>query len=306
MATGSMDCAGEFEEMMGSSRTWWLTVVIGLAMAVSARAQFGPPSRGLARRSGRSPVVIMHLAPPAGPMGGVFSFVGPLSDVRSAVVKGHPFSAEVVRDTVEDLADGNRIERTSTGMIARDSAGRTRRVMTLQNIGPWASAGRAPQLVIIDDPVTGKVYTLDRGKNLAIEMRPPPRLNWVRGSGQGPRVLNGSKVEIRTESLGDRKMDGVLVEGTKTIRTIPAGMIGNEKPIVITIERWYSPELQTTVSLKRTDPRFGTTRYELENVRLGEPPESLFEVPSGYTIQPGSGLGAYRRGGDPGSKPDYP
>lgn len=293
--------------MRWGARTW-PAAGLGLVMAVSAQAQFGPRSRAMIRRTRRGPGVIMHLAPPPGPMGGVFSFVGPLSDVRSAVVKGQPFSAEVVRDTVEDLADGNRIERTSTGMIARDSDGRTRRVITLQNIGPWASVGKAPQLVIIDDPVAGKVYALDRGKKVAIAMAPPPRLNWVAGNRRGPRVVNGAQVKTRTESLGEKTIDGVQVEGTETIRTIPAGKIGNEKPIVISVERWYSHDLQTTVLLKRTDPRFGTTTYELKNIRLAEPPESLFEVPSDYSIRSGRSVRAYQRADNTGSRsnPNFP
>jgi hypothetical protein len=293
--------------MKWGAKTWAATAM-GLAMAAGARAQFGPPRRPAGPRAAGP--VILRLAPPAGPMGGVFSFVGPLSDVRSAVVKGQPFSANVVRDTVEQLADGNRIERKSIGMIARDSDGRTRRVITLENIGPWASVGKAPQLVIIDDPVTGKVYTLDAAKRLAVEMAPPPRLNWVAGNHRAARSRDIAQGETKTESLGEKTMEGVLAEGSETIRRIPAGQIGNEKPIVITIERWYSPELQTTIFLKRTDPRFGITTYELQNIDLAEPPESLFEVPSDYTIQKGRVNRGEPRARDAGSgprpSPDFP
>lgn len=278
-------------------------------MASGAQAQFPPPVQVQVPRppGEKPPVMIFHLAPPPGPMGGVFSFVGPLADVSSGVVKGQPFSAEVVRDTVQPLADGNRIVRTSTGMIARDSQGRTRREITLGNIGPWASAGKAPHLVIIDNPVSGKVYTLDGSRKMAIEMTPPPKLNWVRGRRGGSKAFGEFRSDTKTESLGRKKMDGVSVEGTETIRTLPAGAIGNEKPIVITSKRWYSPELETTILLMRTDPRFGTTTYELKNIDLGEPAPSLFEVPSGYTIRSGKVYRAYRharRGSGPG--PDFP
>lgn len=294
--------------MKWDAKTLAVMTAMGLATAVASQAQFVPPRRGLGPRSGAAGPVILRLAPPSGPMGGVFSFVGPLSDVRSAVVKGQPFSAEVERDTVEQLADGNRIKRKSMGMIARDSQGRMRRVITLENIGPWASAGKAPQLVIIDDPVTDKVYTLDQAKKLAVEMAPPPRLNWVTGNHHGARARGAE--ETKTESLGRKMIDGVLAEGTETVRTIPAGQIGNEKPIVITIERWYSPALQTTVFLKRTDPRFGTTTFALKNIDLAEPPESLFEVPSDYTIQTGRGIRRGQDRPDPATglapNPDFP
>jgi len=34
----------------------------------------------------------------------------------------------------------------------------------------------------------------------------------------------------------------------------------------------------------RTDPRFGQTVYQLSNIRRGEQPATLFEVPADYTI----------------------
>jgi hypothetical protein len=40
----------------------------------------------------------------------------------------------------------------------------------------------------------------------------------------------------------------------------PAGAIGNERPIEITYEKWYSKELQLVVMSKHNDPRFGDRR----------------------------------------------
>lgn len=89
------------------------------------------------------------------------------------------------------------------------------------------------------------------------------------------------------ESLGKRTLEGVEAEGTRTTMTIPAGAIGNEQPINIVSERWYSPELQTDVMTKHSDPRFGETTYRLTNITRNEPARTLFEVPSDYTIKEG-------------------
>jgi hypothetical protein len=35
---------------------------------------------------------------------------------------------------------------------------------------------------------------------------------------------------------------------------------------------------------KRSDPRFGETVYRLTNIQRTEPPASLFELPSDYTV----------------------
>ena len=87
------------------------------------------------------------------------------------------------------------------------------------------------------------------------------------------------------EQLGKQFIEGVEAEGTRTTVTIPAGEIGNEKPIAIVSERWYSPELQTVVMTKHSDPRFGETTYKLTNISRLEPAKSMFEVPADYTIK---------------------
>lgn len=92
-----------------------------------------------------------------------------------------------------------------------------------------------------------------------------------------------------TESLGKQMIEGVEAEGTRSTTTIPAGEIGNELPIKIVSERWYSPELQTVVMTKRSDPRMGETLYRLTNISRSEPARTLFEVPADYTVKEGPG-----------------
>ena len=85
-----------------------------------------------------------------------------------------------------------------------------------------------------------------------------------------------------TKSLGSRDFDGIKAEGTLISHTIPAGQIGNERPIVVTTERWFSPELFVVVYVKTSDPRAGDTIYRLANVKRGEPSPDLFKVPADY------------------------
>ena len=88
-----------------------------------------------------------------------------------------------------------------------------------------------------------------------------------------------------TKSLGSREFDGVKADGTLTTHTIPAGTVGNEKAIVITSERWFSPELHVVVFAKTTDPRAGETTYRLANVKRTEPSADLFKVPADYRMR---------------------
>ena len=85
-----------------------------------------------------------------------------------------------------------------------------------------------------------------------------------------------------TKSLGTREFEGIKAEGTMTSHTIPAGQVGNEKPIVITSERWFSPELFIVVYAKTSDPRAGETIYRVTNVKRGEPAADLFKIPADY------------------------
>jgi hypothetical protein len=92
---------------------------------------------------------------------------------------------------------------------------------------------------------------------------------------------------IKTEALGTQAIGGVTAQGTRTTRTIPAGQVGNQAPIVIVTERWYSPELQTDVMHKQINPQFGETTFQLTNIVRAEPDAALFQVPPNYTIKSG-------------------
>jgi hypothetical protein len=89
------------------------------------------------------------------------------------------------------------------------------------------------------------------------------------------------------EDLGKQNIEGVEAQGTRVAITIPAGEIGNERPIEIVNEHWYSTELQIDVMTRHSDPRTGETTYRLTNINRSEPSKSLFEVPSDYTVSEG-------------------
>jgi hypothetical protein len=97
-------------------------------------------------------------------------------------------------------------------------------------------------------------------------------------------LVRESQDPVNTEDLGSQNMEGVLVKGTRTTRTIPAGEIGNEQPITVVTEVWTSPELKTVVYSKRSDPRMGEQTFRLTNLVRGDPNPSLFTVPADFKI----------------------
>ena len=100
-------------------------------------------------------------------------------------------------------------------------------------------------------------------------------------------IAGNDPANTTTEDLGSQTMEGVLVNGTRTTRTIPASQIGNDAPIKIVTEVWISPDLKTVVYSKRSDPRMGEQTFQLKNIVRSEPDPSLFFVPAGFTITDG-------------------
>jgi hypothetical protein len=304
-----------------------------LASAVSVLAQEGPPPPTPAPPpKGEGDVVIferhigppppmgegtrIEMLPPGGPEPGeTFIFLSTEMSFGRKVVKNAPYSAQAITETVQTLADGNRIVRKNTANIYRDSEGRIRHDQSLSSIGPWAAEGEARQTSFINDPVAHVNYVLDPRSRIArrIILPPPP------DRPEGPPPPPGTRARERqpgdvftiqlpppgtgtretrdlppqrpkVESLGKRSIEGIEAEGTRDTFTIPAGELGNEQPMQIVSERWYSPELQTIVLSRHSDPRMGETTFRLTNITRNEPAHSLFEVPSDYTIKEGPGL----------------
>lgn len=90
--------------------------------------------------------------------------------------------------------------------------------------------------------------------------------------------------DVVKEDLGEQVIDGVVAKGTRATTTIAAGAIGNDQPITIVSEQWFSSDLEVLVMTRHSDPRVGETTYRLTNVTRSEPDRSLFATPGDYTI----------------------
>ncbi len=240
--------------------------------------------------------------------GGDFGFFN-LEFSPGEAVKNLPYSASATTEFTQQLPDGNRIQRRKTGMVYRDSEGRTRRDQTIGPIGALPSR-ETRQVIIITDPIAGVNYTLDPEKKTALKFPLPKagmggvpggagvatrrleiRQEAGRSTGTAGQVFLYRKIEHtgdgpmpQSTHLGSRTFDAVQAEGTRSVMTIPAGQVGNEKPIEVVDERWYSSQLQAVVMTKHSDPRMGDTVYQMSGITLAEPDHSLFEVPADYTI----------------------
>lgn len=235
-------------------------------------------------------------------------------------VKNAPYSAELISEQQQTLADGNQIVSKRSTMSYRDSAGRTR-----QEVRDGAGALRS---VTINDPAEGATYILDpeaktaariagRGGKIA-RMRAQGgerflvkrverhadgenvRIRIAQGMGEGRGMPGMERIgpmlagafgdmkwasKASVKDLGTREIDGIKAQGKLKSYEIPAGEIGNRNPIVVTAESWYAPDLQVTLLSRRSDPRSGERSWRMAGIKRDEPAAALFAVPSDYAVK---------------------
>lgn len=301
------------------------------------------------------------------------------------VVKGAPYCATAVHESVQALADGNRIVKKQSTQLCRDGEGRTRREVLRDG---------APRRVYLHDPVARESWVLDPERKRAQRIGGPmawrsaeaeqatphhqalaERLRehaerWREWAGQvakqarehegkaakaaaearraaasaaraEPGIVVETEVSVRepgasaptrqrdvrvirlselpamaplpptppippglprialpgaewmtmggmprgdavVSALPAKEIEGIKVNGERSSWTIPAGQLGNEKPIVIVREVWRSPELMLTIASTDRDPRSGETSYRLEGIKRGEPDPALMKPPADY------------------------
>lgn len=248
--------------------------------------------------------------------GGPFaSNVGSGQPFSGKITTGRPFTLEAIIETDQTLPDGSHVAGRQSLTAARDSQGRTYREETLATP---ANGAVAPKAVYISDPVANANYVLrpdhvahktplslapaqTGGTTISTDIVPAglslQRFTTAYGGGKGPVQIGTQSAQfspqapqqlapgdLSTERLGTQVIAGFITDGTRTTLTIPAGRVGNQNPLVIVTERWYSQELEATILARHSDPRFGTSSYQLNNVQQVEPPASMFQIPASYTI----------------------
>jgi hypothetical protein len=226
------------------------------------------------------------------------------------LVTNAPYTANAVEETTQVLGDGNRIVNKSSDLVARDSQGRTRRETDLHLIGKMQVD--SPKMVFINDPTTHTQYIFTPGRGEATKVirsegnwKEGPQIIDLRGNDsrntlerhmkekvivnvQGARresqQSKESSEQVKHEDLGTQTIEGVSAQGKRETVTIPAGQIGNERPIEIVTETWFSPELHTMVLRKHSDPRLGDSTYRLTDIKRNEPDAALFQPPPGTKV----------------------
>ena len=195
-------------------------------------------------------------------------------------VQHAPFSSVVTAEWTKTLEDGSTVARQNHRVVVRDGAGRIyqeRRTLVPKD-------GQAePQLMRIEisDPAQHIKYFCQPDQHVCMlrdYTGPPADVSEPVGStGEGNMVLT-------REELGKSDVSGVEVTGTRETRVMGTGVMGNDRPISITKEFWYSSQLGLNMQVKRSDPRVGIQTFTITEVSLAEPDAKYFQIPAGFKV----------------------
>ena len=85
--------------------------------------------------------------------------------------------------------------------------------------------------------------------------------------------------------LGTKLIDGLSATGTRTTRTINAGTMGNDTPIISISDTWFASELKATILTETDDGQAGRSTMKLVNIIRSEPASALFQIPPDYAVK---------------------
>jgi hypothetical protein len=224
--------------------------------------------------------------------------------------------AEFTTTTTQVLADGTTITRESKSVEALDSQGR--HMNTNELMGPFSGPPERT-FTNVFDPVEGSQISWNSSSKEARVIKQPPEDQrtgcWANDEGNirfsygnrlaghtTPAAGSGSTVIGSTvalpggaiprpamdkpvlQELGTDVIQGVEVKGHRMTRTIPAGQIGNDRPIVTVNETWMAPSLGIVLRSVNDDPRSGRQVREATSLSLSDPDPAVFQPPEGYKV----------------------
>ena len=211
---------------------------------------------------------------------------------------GLPISADVVEENDKFFADGNHIHYEVHGKFFRDSEGRIR----TETEAPVFNPESKPFVHInITDLVDGRIIFLDTehkiatvtllGRSAGQAALASPK----ESADQNTKVQPEPSVAVHhsapptpdpaPEDLGRSQIEGFAVQGTRSTHIMDAGVIGNDKPIATTTERWFSTEFKMDLVNISENPEAGKHVRKLVNIRAGEPDPLLFQIPPDFKVR---------------------
>lgn len=204
-----------------------------------------------------------------------------ITNITIPPVQHAPFTSVVTAEWTKTLEDGSTITRQNRRVVVRDGNGRIfqERRWLVPKDGQEESFLMRTE---ISDPAQHtKFFCRAQTRVCTFEEYdgPPAELSEPVGS------EDGGKTTLTRQDLGKSNVSGLEVVGTRETRIIAAGVLGNDRPLTVTKEFWYSPQLGLNMLVKRNDPRSGVQTFTVTEVGLAEPDPKYFQLPAGYTVK---------------------
>ncbi len=196
-----------------------------------------------------------------------------------------PFSLTLHTEWVKTLSDGNTITFINQRHIYRDSQGRIfqERVLLVPRTEKYVPHVTTLQYA---DPNAHAVFNCfqdNRHRCVRLPYDATTEMNFTPVSPKPGPLPNGMG-NGEHEDLGKQSIEGVETVGTRDRVTYNPGVFGNDAPMTVEHESWYSPQLGINLLSIRTDPRLGKQTFRATDISTAEPDPSLFQLPKGYKV----------------------
>jgi hypothetical protein len=203
------------------------------------------------------------------------------NNIYIAPLPNAPFTATVTAGWTRSLEDGGTLTIQNHRKVARDSSGRV--FQERRWLVPNGDTKESPISELdFGDPNLHELY-------ICFPQQRVCRLHTYNAvtefSLQQPGELPGGQGKLTREDLGKNTLEGLEVVGTRETMTFDANTFGNNRPLTVTKEFWYSQQLGINLMVKRVDPRHGTQIFSVSEIKRVAPAPTTFQLPQGYAIQ---------------------
>jgi hypothetical protein len=194
---------------------------------------------------------------------------------------GMPFSATETIVWTRPLDGGGTVTSYLKANVFRDSQGRLYRERQHFSADQYADPRTTLYEFYIDDPTTRTRTTCTLRTHICQVTRywPPRELPL-----QPPGPFDQGRRTLTREPLGNQTLNDLPVVGTRETVVVSPGTIGNDTPVTLSREFWYSEDLKTNLSVARKDPREGNQTITFTTLSRNEPDPRTFALPAGYTV----------------------
>jgi hypothetical protein len=197
---------------------------------------------------------------------------------------GAPFSLTLATDWTRPLGNGGTYTMANERHIVRDSKGRIyqERWILVPKGGKLKSWMDVFQ---ITDPALHTWFNCITKIKVCdlYTYHLTTAQNFQPAIGTSGPLPDGSGVR-QHEDLGIGTTEGLETHGYRETITINAGVMGNDEPMVVMREFWFSPQLGFNLKSIVDAPDTGRQVFTVKNLSTSEPEPSFFEIPGDYKV----------------------